>query len=254
VTTPQNIPQKAIQAIQSGDREIAKRLLADILRADPQNAQAWLWMSGVVETDEQRRECLLRVLAIDPDNRAAQAGLVRLTVPAAPTTHKGGRDAGARSAPIAIDIQPTMIAEGGQPGRLEIAPMPIDTLPERSKVERNIRLAGGLSVTLLLGLALLVITLIIVIPLAREGSTLASERVLHTATLWCPSCEREGQPVILSTRIGAGFSQGARSGGLPHGTRVSVLKYRWSTLERQYYALVAAEGKRGWVPETQIRR
>jgi hypothetical protein len=211
-------------ALQSGDRGTARRLLAAALRADPQNVQAWLSMIEVVDTDEQRRECLQRVLAIEPDNQAARAGLVQLE----------------KQASRGRSRQSEVLTVGPRRG----AGMP---LPQ----QRYLRLAGGLSLTLLLGLALLVLALIQIGP--QHGNR-PSERALHTATLWCPSCAREGQPVIFSTRIGARFHPSAQAGGLPHGTRVAVLRYRWSALERRYYALVAAEGKRGWVPETQIRK
>jgi hypothetical protein len=45
VTDNQQTLQHAIQAIQYGDRASGKRLLAQLLQADPQNVQAWLWMS-----------------------------------------------------------------------------------------------------------------------------------------------------------------------------------------------------------------
>ena len=214
-------------ALQSGDRETARRLLAAALRADPQNVQAWLSMSQAVDTDAQRRECLLRVLAIEPDNQAARAGLAQLE-------EKALRGRARQSEVLTV-------------GPRRGAGMP---LPQ----QRYLRLAGALSLTLVVGLALLGLALIRIVPQARGGSAPSFQHVLHTATLWCPSCAREGQPVILSTRIGARFHPSAQAGGLPHGTRVAVLRYRWSALERRYYALIAAEGKRGWVPEAQIRK
>ncbi len=70
--------RQAISAIKAGDKEVSKRLLAEILESDPQNENAWLWMSGVADTDEQCRQCLERVLAINPDNEIAQRGITRL--------------------------------------------------------------------------------------------------------------------------------------------------------------------------------
>ena len=234
VTNTHDTLQQAIQATQSGDKETAKRLLAFALRANPSNVQAWLRMSEAVDTDAQRRECLQRVLDIEPDNQVARAELARLAT--APP-------------PIAIERDRDRLLVG-----IAATPAHAPTQTQQHRVKRYIKLAGGLTLSLVLGLALLVFALTRVIPQAREGAVLSPERAVHTATLWCPSCERQGQPVILSTRIGASFYTSARASGLPHGARVSVLRYRWSTLEKQYYALVAAEGKRGWVPETQIRR
>jgi hypothetical protein len=70
--------QRAIQAIRSGDKETGQRLLAEVIRNDPRNETAWLWMSSVIETDEHRRDCLERVLAINPHNETARQGLEAL--------------------------------------------------------------------------------------------------------------------------------------------------------------------------------
>lgn len=66
---------QAKTAIQNGQRDQARQLLAGLLREHPESAQAWLWMSGVVNDPAKRRQCLQRVLALDPDNAAAQHGL-----------------------------------------------------------------------------------------------------------------------------------------------------------------------------------
>jgi hypothetical protein len=69
---------RAIDAIRSGDTETGKRLLSEVIRNDPRNEAAWLWMSSVVDTDEQRRACLERVLVINPQNQTARRGLEAL--------------------------------------------------------------------------------------------------------------------------------------------------------------------------------
>ena len=67
--------QKAITAIKKGDKATGKKLLIEVLRADPQNETAWLWMSTVVKSLSQREECLLKALAINPDNQNTQRSL-----------------------------------------------------------------------------------------------------------------------------------------------------------------------------------
>lgn len=76
-TTPDPL-QTAIQAIKAGDRETGKRLLAQVIHSTPQNELAWLWMSGVVDSDDLRRQCLERVLSINPGNTLAKRGLAAL--------------------------------------------------------------------------------------------------------------------------------------------------------------------------------
>jgi hypothetical protein len=70
--------QEGIQAAKRGDNAWAASLLRQALEFNPRNIPAWLWLSSVVETDPERRECLESVLAIDPDNQAARYGLARL--------------------------------------------------------------------------------------------------------------------------------------------------------------------------------
>ncbi len=71
--------QEAINAIKSGDKATGKRLLIDeVLKANPRNEQAWLWMSQVVEADEDRINYLRHVLKINPGNEAARRGLTAL--------------------------------------------------------------------------------------------------------------------------------------------------------------------------------
>jgi hypothetical protein len=70
--------QAGITAAREGRREEARELLQQALQADPRSEQGWLWMSAVVETDDERRICLERVLTINPKNQTAQAGLEKL--------------------------------------------------------------------------------------------------------------------------------------------------------------------------------
>jgi len=70
--------KQAITLIRSGNKAKAGQLLTGILKADPQNELAWLWMSQVVKTRQQQQQCLEKVLAINPRNKAAQKALVQI--------------------------------------------------------------------------------------------------------------------------------------------------------------------------------
>ena len=67
--------QKGIDAAKAKQVAEARSILRRVVELEPRNETAWLWLSGVVETDEQRITCLENVLAINPDNKAAQKGL-----------------------------------------------------------------------------------------------------------------------------------------------------------------------------------
>ncbi len=88
--------QQAITAIKSGNKAEGQRLLAQLLKAEPKNESAWLWMSAVVGDDTQRRFCLGKVLAINPANAAAQQALSRLG------SHPAPKEAG----PKPVDADP----------------------------------------------------------------------------------------------------------------------------------------------------
>lgn len=69
---------KGIAAVRAGQRELARQHLQKVLLTDSKNESAWLWLSGVVETRTQKRDCLQIVLSINPDNTAARRGLEEL--------------------------------------------------------------------------------------------------------------------------------------------------------------------------------
>lgn len=68
----------AIEAIRGGDKQEGRRILEQILETEEDNEEVWLWLSSVVDTDEDREICLENVLALNPDNIVAQKGLEAL--------------------------------------------------------------------------------------------------------------------------------------------------------------------------------
>ena len=70
----------AITAIRSNRKEEGRQLLNLLIQQNPNNEMAWMWMSSVVNTDEQRARCLYHVLAINPDNQIARRGLQLLGI------------------------------------------------------------------------------------------------------------------------------------------------------------------------------
>lgn len=70
---------QAIALVQTGNLETGRRLLAQVLAREPDNADAWLWLSTAVDSQDKRAECLRRVLSIDPNNKAAWERLAALT-------------------------------------------------------------------------------------------------------------------------------------------------------------------------------
>jgi hypothetical protein len=69
---------EAITAIKAGDLETGRLLLDSELENDPDNINAWLWMSAAVSTDDERRQCLEQVLRINPTHAGALRGIQKL--------------------------------------------------------------------------------------------------------------------------------------------------------------------------------
>ncbi len=82
---------QAIIAAKAGRNSEARRLLEIVLDADERNEQAWLWMSSVVDSEEERSICLENVLTINPRNEKARTVLAALVSdrPASSPTSRG---------------------------------------------------------------------------------------------------------------------------------------------------------------------
>ncbi len=67
-----NLLQQGIAAAKAGDKARAFQLLSQAAQDSSTAEQAWLWLSGVVNTDEERLFCLGNVLRINPNNQHAK--------------------------------------------------------------------------------------------------------------------------------------------------------------------------------------
>lgn len=82
--------------INAGDREGAKRELAELLDVDSDNADAWALLAILLKEPAEQAECYRQILRIDPENRQAAAWLKALrpqilesAVPEGPTQGEG---------------------------------------------------------------------------------------------------------------------------------------------------------------------
>lgn len=74
--------QQAIEAAQAGQQAESHALLLQIVRENPDNERAWLWLAGLVPTSEQRLDCLKQVLRINPSNQQAARAMAELAAQA----------------------------------------------------------------------------------------------------------------------------------------------------------------------------
>ncbi len=73
--------QQGIAHAKAGRREQAREALIQVTELDERNESAWLWLSGVVDTDDDKAIALENVLAINPHNEWAKRGLRALGRP-----------------------------------------------------------------------------------------------------------------------------------------------------------------------------
>jgi Tfp pilus assembly protein PilF len=73
--SPQERLREGIAAAKAGQRERARDLLMRVVEEDEENLAAWLWLSGVVDSLDDREVCLENALELDPANEAARKGL-----------------------------------------------------------------------------------------------------------------------------------------------------------------------------------
>jgi hypothetical protein len=76
--TTDDLLQQGIAALKAGHKAEARNLLTQVVEQDQHNEMAWLWLSGAVEADDDKRTCLENVLAINPNNTAAKRGLAMI--------------------------------------------------------------------------------------------------------------------------------------------------------------------------------
>ena len=70
--------EQGIEAARRGDDALAFRYLRQVVEAEPNSETAWLWLSAVVDSDDDKRLCLENVLVLNPDSEPAKRGLSRL--------------------------------------------------------------------------------------------------------------------------------------------------------------------------------
>lgn len=70
-----DLTTQGIAALKAGDKAKARQLLKAAVASNPNDEVAWLWLSGTVESNEERFDCLKKVQSINPNNEAARLGL-----------------------------------------------------------------------------------------------------------------------------------------------------------------------------------
>jgi len=155
--------EEAIQAIRMGDPDTGRQLLEAILEEDESNPDVWLWLSTVVDNDEDREICLENVLALDPDNNIAKKGLEALQTGSFNiyTIFDELLEVEESAAPETTFIEDFVLADGSTDDDELVIP---GAMSQKGKLARK-KGGSNLRIIILLGLILLII-------LALAGSAL----------------------------------------------------------------------------------
>lgn len=74
--------QTGIDFFKSGNKTRALQIFLEVLKKEPKNEIAWLWLAACVENPDQKRDCFYKILAINPNNTYAQKALAELELQA----------------------------------------------------------------------------------------------------------------------------------------------------------------------------
>ena len=70
--------QLAVNALHSGEKVKARRLIQEELRENPSNITAWTWACELTRSEEEKKLCLRKILSLDPDHSSARIYLNQL--------------------------------------------------------------------------------------------------------------------------------------------------------------------------------
>jgi Tol biopolymer transport system component/N-acetylneuraminic acid mutarotase len=107
---------QAVTLIKSGQKELARVILTQLIQAEPHNVAAWLWLAEIMEDDTRRIGVLEACLKLNPQSQMAQRGLERLRERQAPLSTSS------------IETSPT-----------EPLPTPAPSVPKTSPILQRIR-------------------------------------------------------------------------------------------------------------------
>jgi Tol biopolymer transport system component len=116
--------QQAISLVKAGKYNEARGLLYHLVKTDPRNEMAWLWLSETMN-DAQRLTTLEQALKFNPDSQKLQHSLERLR------TRQRGEIASPPAMPAAMDVnQPTPKDSTSAVDRSSIQTAPLTFLPD----------------------------------------------------------------------------------------------------------------------------
>lgn len=121
--------ERAITAIRRGESAQGRQILVSLLKANPKNELAWLWLVRAMPTDDQRINALEQCLKVNPNSDTARRALEQL---------RSKRTVGAMPDSASRPITPEPL-----PGRPKSTPLPAVQNTPLSDRLAQIEKAGG---------------------------------------------------------------------------------------------------------------
>lgn len=75
----ESLLRAGIAAMKAGNKQESRQLLTTVVEQDPGCEEAWLWLAATAPSPRESLTCLKRVLAINPQNAKAAAGVRAVT-------------------------------------------------------------------------------------------------------------------------------------------------------------------------------
>jgi len=260
MTIDQTLTQ-AIAAYKSGRKAQARQLLEQIIQQDGSHEAAWLWLSGTVETDEERLACLEQVLVINPHNEVARRGLTHLQATSGARVHSAPSP-GAASPPTPVSravAQPTSAPSPVVPpipsSRTEAQPAPssltkprpevslsapppappqgVGALGSPSNLDRLLKIAAALAIAVVAAVFGYVLVSSALQSLPDDFSLFS--KATPTPTEWQPFTSRNGHFTIMMPGTPASSVESVN-------TAIGVVDLHSFTLETNEFAYFVAYG------------
>ena len=143
----------AIAAIKSGDKDTGSRLLKELLKAEPSNETAWIWLSTTVDDISIKKHYLQKALSINPNNKIVIKALVQLDKPPQPTIEEIVHSNLAKTESLiektlSFEVKPAISTSSAKLVPLSVkVPSPVKIIPKppaKKKINNFIILAGVL--------------------------------------------------------------------------------------------------------------